>query len=172
MDRRKVMRDRPKAKSSDTKIHFPGRSVLAALPVFAFFYVLLIQWFIGSGDGGPRIVNQMFWPTMAGSVLALAWVNGSLLNRRYIFSLPIMSLAAYLLFAAANIGWAYSPDYSVSSFFAQLFVVIVVVAPYALPRSTAHTQLLHVCCAIAAAVTAIYVLMRPSPQTDEVYRQR
>jgi exopolysaccharide production protein ExoQ len=162
MDRRKVMRDRPKAKSSDTKIHFPGRSVLAALPVFAYFYLLLILPFIGSGDGGPRIVNQMFWPTMAGSVLALAWVNGSLLNRRYIFSLPIMSLAAYLLFAAASIGWAYSPDYSVSRFFAQLFAVIVVVAPYALPISTAHTpQRLHVCCAIAAAVTAIYVLETP-----------
>jgi hypothetical protein len=53
MDRRKVMRDRPKAKSSDTKIHFPGRSVLAALPVFEYFYLLLILPFIGSGDGGP-----------------------------------------------------------------------------------------------------------------------
>jgi hypothetical protein len=156
------MRDRPKAKSSDTTIHFPGRSVLAALPVFAFFYVLLIQWFIGSGDGGPRIVNQMFWPTMAGTVLVLAWVNGSLLNRRYIFSLPIKSLGAYFLFAAASIGWAYSPDYSVSRFLAQLFAVIVVVAPYALPISVAHTpQRLHVCCALAAAVTAIYVLETP-----------
>jgi exopolysaccharide production protein ExoQ len=155
------MRDRLKVKSSETNERFPGRSVLAALPVFVYFYVLSILPFIGN-NGGPRIGNQIFWPTMAVGVLALAWFNRSFLDRRYIFSLPVMSLAAYLLFAAASIGWAYSPEYSLSRFFAQLFAAIIVVAPYALPISTARTpQRLHVCCAIAVAVTAVYVLTTP-----------
>jgi exopolysaccharide production protein ExoQ len=155
------MRDQPNVKSSETSKRFPGRSVLAALPVFVYFYVLSILPFMGT-NGEPRIGNQIFWPTMALGVLALAWFNRSLLDKRYIFSLPVMSLAAYLLFAAASIGWAYSPENSLSRYFAQLFAAIIVVTPYALPISTAHTpQRLHVCGAIAVAVTAVYVLTTP-----------
>jgi exopolysaccharide production protein ExoQ len=155
------MRDQPKVKASDTNVRFPGRSVLAALPVFVYYYVLLILPFVGSDDGS-RIENQIFWPIMAVGVVAIAWFNRSFLDRRFIFSLPIMSLAAYLLFAAASIGWAYSPDYSFSRYLAQLFGAIIVVAPYAFPISTAHTpQRLHVCCAIAVAVNAVYVLTTP-----------
>jgi len=73
-----------------------------------------------------------------------------------------MSLAAYLLFAAASIGWAYSPDYSFSRYLVQLFAVILVLMPYAFPVSTAHTpQRLHVCCAIAVAITAVVVSTTP-----------
>jgi exopolysaccharide production protein ExoQ len=155
------MRDRLKVKSSETNERFPGRSVLVALPVFVYFYVLLILPFLGD-NGKPRIENQVFWPTMAVGVLALTWFNRSFLDRRYILSLPVMSLAAYFLFAAASIGWAYSPESSLSRFFAQLFAAIIVVVPYALPISTAHTpQRLHVCCAIAVAVVAVYVLTTP-----------
>jgi len=66
------MHDRPKLESSDTNVRFPGRSALAALPVFVYFYVLVIQFFIGGDDGQPRIINQIFWPTSVGCVLALA----------------------------------------------------------------------------------------------------
>jgi exopolysaccharide production protein ExoQ len=162
MDRRSAMHDRPKLESSDTNVRFPGRSALAALPVFVYFYVLVIQFFIGGDDGQPRIINQIFWPTSVGCVLALALFNRSFLDRRYIFSLPIMSLAAYLLFAAASIGWAYSPDYSFSRYLVQLFAVILVLMPYAFRVSTAHTpQRLHVCCAIAVAITAVVVSTTP-----------
>jgi O-antigen ligase len=155
------MRDRPEVKSSETNERFPGCSVLAALPVFVYFYNLLILQFMGT-NGEPRIGNQIFLPTMAVAVLSLAWFNRSFLDRRYIFSLPVMSLTAYLLFAAASIGWAYSPENSVSRYFAQLFAVIIVIVPYALPISTAHTpKRLLVCCAIAVAVTAVYVLTVP-----------
>ena len=155
------MHDRSKLESSDTNVRFLGRSALAVLPVFVYFYVAVIQFFIGD-DGKPRILNQIFWPTAVGCVLAFVLFNRSLLDRRYIFSLPVMSLAAYLLLAAASIGWAYSPDYALSRYFVQLFAVILVIAPYAFPISTAHTpQRLHVCCAIAVAITAVIVLTTP-----------
>jgi O-antigen ligase len=138
-----------------------GATVLAIMPVFAIFYVLLILPFMG-GDGKDRVENILFWPIAAGLVLTLLLLNWSRINFRFFRSLPILSLLAYLLFAAASITWAYNPDLTFSRLLLQVLVFIVVVVPYALPIRTKNTmQGIHICYTIALAVSAVYVLTTP-----------
>jgi O-antigen ligase len=73
-----------------------------------------------------------------------------------------VSLFTYLVFAAASIGWAYSPDYAFSRLVVNALAVIIIILPYALPIPTTRTiQSLLVCYAIALAVNAFYVLTYP-----------
>ena len=138
-----------------------GATVLAIMPVFAIFYVLLILPFMG-GDGKDRVENILFWPIAAGLVLTLLVLNWSRINFRFFRSLPISSLIAYLLFAAASVTWAYNPELSFNRMLLQVLVFIVVVVPYALPIRTKHTmQGIHICYTIALAVSAVYVLTTP-----------
>jgi O-antigen ligase len=135
--------------------------VLAILPVLVFFYVLLILPFAGDA-GKPRIENIMFWPTLAGIVLALALYNRAHLDKGFFLSPPILSLVAYLMFAGASITWAYNSDYSFSRFSVQLLAVVTILVPYALPIPTAKTvERLHVCCAIAIGLSAFFILTTP-----------
>jgi O-antigen ligase len=148
--------------SSDTPLL--GATALAIMPVFVIFYVLLILPFLG-GDGKDRLENILFWPVVAGLVLTLLVLNWSRINFKFFLSLPILSLIAYLLFAAASVTWAYNPELSFNRLFLQVLVFIVIVAPYALPVSKKYTmQGVHICYTIALAVSAVYVLtIPPSP---------
>lgn len=143
-------------------LRFSGHSLLALVPVVVFFYVLVVLPFMG-GDGKTRIENMLFWPGLAGIVLALAAYNYSLLDKGFIFSLVVTSLIAYMALAAASITWAYSSDFALTRYAVQLLIVIVVLVPYALPIDTSRTmQRLHVCALIAVAINAFYVLTTPA----------
>jgi O-antigen ligase len=149
-------------KSETPTVRFPGSNVLSAMPVFAAAYILLLLPFLPD-DGQGRIENVLFWPVAAAITLVLVLYNRSLIDTGFLRSVPIMSLAAYMLFAAASVSWAYSPDYSFKRLIAQLLVLIVILAPYALPIRTTHTvQSLHVFYALALAISAVYVLTTPS----------
>jgi O-antigen ligase len=149
-------------KSNFPSMGFPGATLLAIMPAFAIFYILLVLQFI-PGDGKERVENILFWPVAAGLSLTLVFQNRALIDRRFFRSLPIMSLIAYLLFAAASVTWAYSPDFAFSRLVVQLLAFIVVVVPYALPIRTKYMiPSVHLCYAIALAVNVVYVLTTPS----------
>ena len=140
---------------------FFGATVLAYLPVFAFLYILLILPFLSS-DGKARSENILFWPLISMLTVWLVVKNTSRIDGRFFRSVPIMSLAAYLLFAAASVTWAYSPDFAFSRLVVAVLAAIVVVLPFAVPIRTKHTiPALHLCCALALAVSGFYVLTTP-----------
>ena len=70
---------------------FPGATLLAIIPVFAVFYVLLVLPFI-PGEGKPRVENILFWPVAAGLTLTLVFRNWARIDYRFFQSLPITSL--------------------------------------------------------------------------------
>jgi exopolysaccharide production protein ExoQ len=148
-------------KYSLSSMGFSG-ALLAIMPVFAIFYVLLVLPFLHD-DNGTTVENILFWPAAAALTLALVFWNRARIDRRFFLSLPIMSLTAYLVFAAASVTWAYSPDFAFSRLAVQVLVVIVVVLPFALPIRAKYTiPGVHLCYAIALAVSAVYVLTTPS----------
>jgi exopolysaccharide production protein ExoQ len=148
-------------KPDRVNVRILGSTVLAIVPVLVNYYVLLVLPFIND-DGKGRIENNIFWPTVAGITLALVLYNRLRFDTGFISSLPVKSLFAYLVFAAASIGWAYSPDYAFSRLVVNTLAIIIVILPYALPiRTTRAIQSLYVCYAIALAVNAVYVLTYP-----------
>jgi O-antigen ligase len=133
---------------------------MAIMPVFAIFYVLLVLPFM---QGSERPENILFWPAVAGLTLTLVFLNWARIDYRFFHSLPSISLIAYLVFAAASVTWAYSPDFAFSRLVVQVLVVIVVAVPYALPITTKYTiPSVHLCFAIALAISAVYVLTTPA----------
>ena len=74
----------------------------------------------------------MFWPVVALLTLTLVFLNQAEIDYRFFLSLPILSLIAYLVFAAASVTWAYSPDFAFSRLVVQVLALIVVAAPYTL----------------------------------------
>jgi O-antigen ligase len=149
-------------KSNFPGMGFSGGSLLAIMPAFAIFYVLLVLPFIPDDDGKGRVENILFWPIVAVLTLTLVVQNWKRIDRRFFRSLPIASLIAYLSFAAASVTWAYSPDYAFSRLVVHVLALVVVVVPYALPIRTNYTiPAVHLCYAIALAVNAVYVLTTP-----------
>jgi exopolysaccharide production protein ExoQ len=148
-------------RSNVSDIDFSGATLLANMPVFTFFYLLLVLPFIPA-DENSRWENILFWPVVAALTLTLVFRNWARVDSRFFHSLPIMSLIAYLVFAAASVTWAYAPDFAFSRLLVQVLAVIVVAVPYALPISTKSTiRGVHLCFAIALAISAIYVLTTP-----------
>jgi exopolysaccharide production protein ExoQ len=149
-------------KSNFPGMGFLGGRLLAIMPVFAIFYVLLVLPFISDDDGKGRVENILFWPIVAVLTLTLVVQNWKRVDRRFFRSLPIASLIAYLLFAAASVTWAYSPDFAFSRLVVHVLALVVVVMPYALPIRAKYTiPAVHLCYAIALAVNAVYVLTTP-----------
>jgi exopolysaccharide production protein ExoQ len=147
-------------RSNFPAMDFSG-GVLAIIPAFAIFYVLLVLPFLPD-DGKGRQENILFWPVLAALTLTLVLQNWRCIDYRFFRSLPIMSLIAYLVFAAASVTWAYSPDFAFSRLVVQVLAFIVVVVPYALPIRSKYTiPSVHLCYAIALAVSAVYVLTTP-----------
>ena len=140
-------------------------TLLAFMPVCAVFYILLVLPFIVPDEGKTRIENIVAWPVAAALALILVVQNWARVDYRFFRSLPIVSLIAYLLFAAASIGWAFSPNLASSRLAVQVLVVIVVALPYAVHTTTKYTiPGVHLCYAIALAISAVYVLtIPPSP---------
>ena len=148
-------------KSGPPGMGFPGAALLAFLPVFAIFYVLLVLPFLPD-DGSGRVENILFWPLAALLTLTLVFRNWALIDSRFFLSLPMMSLIAYLLFAAASVTWAYNPNLAFSRLVVQVLALIVIVVPFALPISVKSTiPNAHLCYVMAFAVSAIYVLTTP-----------
>jgi exopolysaccharide production protein ExoQ len=153
--------------------HSPGKHKLAdadftvgapvaIIPLLTLSYALLILPFMIDADGQGRPFNNLFWPTAAALTLALALKNKSLIDGKFVRSLPIMSLIAYLLFAVASVSWAYSPEHSFSRVAVHILICIVVLVPYALPiRMTYTIPILQICYTAALAISAFYVLTYP-----------
>src|SRR5262249_1332733 len=113
-------------------------------------------------NDGERPENMLFWPIASLLTLTLVFQNWARIDYRFFRSLPIMSLIAYLVFAAASVTWAYSPDFAFSRLVVEVLALIVVVMPYALPIRTKYTiPAIHLCYAVALAVSAVYVLTTP-----------
>jgi exopolysaccharide production protein ExoQ len=156
----------PKFINSAQKTGSPGMSslgvtLLTIMPVCAIAYVLLVLPFIPS-ERGDRQENILFWPVAAGLTLTLVFLNRAQIDHRFFRSLPIVSLIAYFVFAAASVTWAYNPDIAFVRLVVQVLLFIVAVTPYALPIRTKYTvSALYFCYAIALAISAVYVLTTP-----------
>lgn len=136
-------------------------ALLAMMPAFAMFYILLVLPFLPD-DGKGRVENILFWPIVAGLAVTLTLQNRAQLDYRFFRSLPIMSLTAYLLFAAASVTWAFSPDFAFSRFVVQVLALIIIVLPHALPaRAKSAIPGVYPCYIIALVISAIYVLTTP-----------
>jgi exopolysaccharide production protein ExoQ len=137
---------------------FPGSRIIARLPTLAIAYLLLVLPFL-SDEAGGRLLNQLFWPVLAGIALSVLFTNRTLIDRRFFKSLPVLCLMAYMAFAAASVSWAFAPDYSFSRLIVQVMIIIVVMTPYALPIKTTHTfSDLQIIFALSLALGAVYVL--------------
>ena len=135
--------------------------LLAIVPAFAIYYTLLVLPFFPD-DGTGRLENILFWPILAVLVLAIVFQNRSRVDSRLLRSVPIVSLTAYLVFSAASVTWAYSPDFAFSRIVVQVLAFIVVVLPHAVPTHTKNAiPGVYPCYIIALAVSAIYVLTTP-----------
>ena len=98
-------------KSHSPSEGFSSASLLARMPAFAIFYALLILPFLPD-DGKGRVENIMFWPLMAILTLTLFFKDRARVDSGFFRSLPIASLIAYLVFAAASATWAHNPELS------------------------------------------------------------
>ncbi|SHN60636.1 O-Antigen ligase [Bradyrhizobium erythrophlei] len=131
------------------------------MPVFAIFYVIVVLPLLPD-DGKGRLENVLFWPVMATLVSILVFWNRTRIDYMFFRSLPMKSLIAYLVFAAASVTWAYSPDFAFSRLVVQVLVVIIVALPYSLPISTKSTiPAVHLCFTVALVISGIYVLTTP-----------
>lgn len=137
---------------------------LASIQVFILAYVLLFLPFIPD-DGQGRIENILFWPLAFVVTAVLVWRNRRWIEFRFFHALPIMALAAYMIFAAFSILWAYNPSYAASRIVVHTLLCAVVVLPSALPIRTDFTiPALNVVYGVAFAISAAYVLtVPPSP---------
>jgi exopolysaccharide production protein ExoQ len=136
-------------------------TLLTMIPAFVICYTLLILPFFPD-DGKGRVENILFWPILAMLVLALVFQNRSRVDYRFLSSVPIVSLTAYLVFGAASVTWAFSPDYAFSRIVVQVLAVIVVVLPYAVPTHAKNAiPGVYPCYVIALFVSAIYVITTP-----------
>ena len=148
-------------KSNLVSAGFSGATLLTIIPVLAIFYVVLVLPLLPD-DGKGRLENILIWPVAAILTSTIVFKNWARIDYRFFLSLPIMSLTAYLVFAAASVTWAYSPDFAFSRLVVQVLISIVVVLPYALPIRTKYTiPGVNLCYAIAFAVSAVYVLTTP-----------
>src|SRR4051812_9398644 len=75
-------------KSNSPSIGFPGATLLAVMPVFGIFYVLLVLPFLPD-DGKGRVENILFWPVLAVLTLTLVFRNWGRIDYRFFRSLPI-----------------------------------------------------------------------------------
>jgi exopolysaccharide production protein ExoQ len=95
-------------------------------------------------------------------VLTLIFQQRAQVDYRFFRSLPIISLIAYFVFAAASVTWAFSPDFAFSRLVVQVLAFIVIVLPHALPaRAKYAIPGVFLCIFIALAVSAVYVLTKP-----------
>ena len=79
-------------KSNFPGMDFLGGRLLAIMPVFEIFYVLLILAFISDDEGKGRVENILFWPVVAVLILTLVAQNWKRVDRRFFLSLPIASV--------------------------------------------------------------------------------
>src|SRR5262245_16424363 len=156
----------PKLKRHSGKPHTPdigffSANLAAMFPILIIFYASLVLPFLPD-DGKGRPENMIFWPVAASLTLVLVIQNRARIDWRFFRTLPIVSLIAYLVFAAASITWAYSPDYAFSRLVVHILAFLIVVLPFALPISTKLAiPGAHLCTAVALMVSAVYVLTTP-----------
>src|SRR4051812_45631259 len=140
---------------------FSGGALLGIVPAFAIYYTLLVLPFFPD-DGSGRLENILFWPILTVLVLVIFFQNRSSVDYKFFRTVPIVSLIAYLMFAAASVTWAFSPDYAFSRIVVQVLASIVVVLPHAVPtRAKNAIPCVYPCYIVALAVSAIYVMATP-----------
>ncbi len=93
---------RDKSKSSSRS--FPGSTLLAFMPIFVFFYILLVLPFLPYG--GDRPENILYWPLITSLTLGLVLLNLARVDIRFFRSLPILSLIAYFFLSVGSLSWA------------------------------------------------------------------
>jgi exopolysaccharide production protein ExoQ len=154
-------RDHRRAPSLAQNARFFGSGMLAATPIICSAFLQLVLPFFNA-ERGTRIENITFWPLIAAMVGILLVANFALLDRKFLRSLPVLSLAAYFLFAGASVTWAYDPDIAFKRYSLQLFLFIVALLPYALPiRTHATIPALHVVYLGAMIMHAYCILTYP-----------
>lgn len=148
-------------KSHSSSEGFSSVGLLARMPAFAIFYVLLILPFLPD-DGKGRVENILFWPLMAILALTLFLKDRARADYGFFRSLPIASLLAYLAFSALSVTWAYSPDLSFSRLIVQALALVVILLPNAM-RGRAKTAMpgVYLCLVAAIAVSSVFVLTTP-----------
>jgi len=152
-----------------TEVPLYGARALAIIPVLGFVQLailapLLLKLGILASDG-VSLQNRLFWIVLAATAIYLVYKNRDRVNETFVRSVPIIALSIYLSFAAASIGWAFSPDYALPRFFGETMLIATVILPYTLPVSTAHTlQRLHMCCVVGLLINAVFVVTTdPTP---------
>lgn len=151
---------------------FPGGMFLKNIPAFTFLYVGLVSPFYGyvvTNATETRIENVIVWLVMFGATVALALRNWSIADTSFLTSPSVLTLAAYLCFAGASIGWALNPQAAMKGFVLQTIIAVMVVLPFAFPIPRSYTiPSLHVCCALALVVNAAIVLTHPPSSLGHV----
>lgn len=142
------------------------------IPFIAFGYVLIVAAWSGNVFGNPEpivkqlqqvtapnILNRLFWPVLLAITLLLAFQYRSRLKWTGIRSAPVISLAAYLIFAGLSVTWAYNPEQSLLRYMQTLIVVLIIIVPYSLQTPKIDTvNYLYICYAISIALNAVVVL--------------
>jgi exopolysaccharide production protein ExoQ len=143
----------------------PMRS-LFSMPILACAFALIVSpmmiFFTSTpsavkGVMETRYENKLFWPTMAVIAIVMAAQNYRALGRA--LSAPhILSLMAYLAFAAASVLWAFSPELSLIRFIQQAMIVVAVLIPGVLAaRSVDLMRGLFLCFALAVVLNIFFV---------------
>lgn len=103
--------------------------------------------------------NRLFLFALLAITLLLALVNRSRLNFARLWSPPIMSLAAFLLFAGASVTWAYNQEISFARYCLELMVLTPLILPFAMGSPIKDTvRGLFWCYALAVLINVIVVL--------------
>lgn len=143
------------------------------IPILAFSFVLIIGPLLGQLSGGetglkgiqkyaappPSIENRVVWPLLAASSLFLIFLRRSRLRPLFFRSTPILCLLAYLLFAGASIGWAYSQEYALQRFVKELLILAPLILPFSQfePRTEIFPKI-FVCYTLSILLNMVFVL--------------
>ncbi|RUP10152.1 O-antigen ligase family protein [Hyphomicrobium sp.] len=112
--------------------------------------------------------NRAFLFALLAITLLLALANWSRLNFARLRSPPIMSLAAFLLFAGASVTWAYSREISFNRYCLELMVLTPIILPFAMGSPARDTvRSLYWCYALAILINVIVVLNQKPMMTPE-----
>ncbi len=146
-----------------------GRGFLLAAPAIALLYTgVLIQLFKIWGisfdpSGASRPENIIFWFVLSGAAIFLVLCNARLIHGAFFKTPAMILLAAYVLFAAASVTWAYHPATALKSVILHVLVVSIILLPLSLRIDIGSpTMRLAGVFGIAVMVNAVYVATTPA----------
>ena len=107
--------------------------------------------------GAARPETRIFWPVMAAISIMFAIQNRSRLTR-LTWPPHIICLLAYLALAGSSVLWAFTPEISFTRFAQQAMIVISIVLPAMLARSSDMMRGLFLCFAFAMFLNIFFVI--------------